>query len=307
MNKSDKPLCYCFNIFRTDVDEFFADGTKSYDDFVEKTRIGTKCTACLLDFDVHLDTVLKKRKALKNQRSVSSDRKTHRLKTFKTFTESGFCLPNTVAKTLISLQNYDQCFEGQNAAIDFKYHLMVFSECGELVDSNKGVLGRNSGVVLEPSLKLECEKPGWFILKLRGLIDGYFGTMRPQVLFNANGWAASYHTQPHSMASCRGHRSGVAVKINKRGSTAAFHVINASRKKNAITIQLLKHSNSQPVSCFNATMNGSAGVIYSLNDILDELPEPGIYNVLVNSRHPTRKHIINTLSDGSLSVDHFPN
>ena len=60
MKKSDKPLCYCFNISRADVDGFFADGTKSYDEFVKETRIGTKCTACLLDFDVYLDTVLKK-------------------------------------------------------------------------------------------------------------------------------------------------------------------------------------------------------------------------------------------------------
>lgn len=307
MKKSDKPLCYCFNISRADVDGFFADGTKSYDEFVKETRIGTKCTACLLDFDVYLDTVLKKRKESKSKQSVSNDKKTDRLIAFKNFTDSGFCLPKIVAKTMVSLQNYDQCFENNNAAIDFKYHLTVFSEAGELIDRCSGVLGRNCGVVLEPSRKLEYEKPGWFILKLRGLTDGYFGTMRPQVLFEADDWVASYHTQPHSMASCYGHRSGVAVKIQKCGSNAAFHVINASRKKNEVTIQLLRHSNSQPVSCFSSVINGSAGVIYQLNDILDEMPEPGIYNVLVNSQYPTRKHIINTMSDGSLSVDHFPN
>ena len=307
MSDNDKPICYCFNISREDVDKFFANGARSYDDFVAETKIGTKCTACLLDLDVHLDSIVKNRRvASSKSRALDIGSRQH-FEVLKTFTDSGFCMPNSIAKTCVSLQNYDQCFQDKNAAIDFEYHMIVYSAFGELVDTFKGKLDRNSGVILQASRRLDEKRGGWFILKLRGLTDGHFGTMRPQVLIRSDGWTASYHTQPHSMASSEGHRSGVAVKITEAGSNAAFHVINASRKSNRVTIQLLTHTDSEPVSFFDDTLVGSGGVLYSLNDILDQIPKPGIYNVLINSRYPTRKHIINRLSDGSHSVDHFPN
>lgn len=289
------------------MDEFFEDGTGTFDAFVKKTRIGTKCTACLIDLDVHLDTVFKKKRDAQINIKRFSNTEPSKLLAFKTFTDSGFCLPKDVASTIVSLQNYDQCFEDKNPAIDFRYHIIVFSEAGNLIDTFKGQLSRNNSVVLEVSRKLDATKSGWFILKLRGLSNGHFGTMRPQVLFKSGNWVASYHTQPHSMASCYGYRSGVAVKVSKSGSNASFHILNASRRKNQISVQLLKHTDLKPVSLFKATLKGSASAIYSFNDIVTEMPNIGIYNVLINSKFPTRKHIINKMNDGSHSVDHFPN
>ena len=307
MRNKVKPLCYCFNISHDDVYAYFADGTKSVDCFVQETRFGTKCTACLLDLDVCLDNVFSEKQKLGINVGSGSKINNSGLLAFKTFTDSGFCLNKHTAKTLVSLQNYDQCFEVKNAAIDFQYHMIVFSECGAVVDSVKGKLLRNNGIVLEASQKLGHTESGWFILKLRGLNNGYFGTMRPQVLFKSDKWTASYHTQPHYMASCYGHRSGVAVRVTKTGSNASFHLINASRRKNQVSVQLLQHTDSKPVSFFTVTLGGSAGVKLSFNDVVEKIPEPGIYNVLINSKYPTRKHILNELSDGSYSVDHFPN
>ncbi|MDB2324439.1 hypothetical protein N9W44_02600 [Alphaproteobacteria bacterium] len=144
------------------------------------------------------------------------------------------------------------------------------------------------------------------MLKLRGKTEGYFGTMRPQVLFNGPHWSASYHTQPHMMASRNGHRSSVAVKFGSEGSNATVHVINASRKTNELMVSLTDKSDSV-IASKSMILNGSAGVFIKASDLITTDINPGIYRLSINSKHPTRKHIINRMSDGALSADHFPN
>ncbi|MDB2324440.1 (2Fe-2S)-binding protein [Alphaproteobacteria bacterium] len=160
MKSAEKPLCYCFNVSHDDIDAFFADGIKTYDEFVKETRIGTKCTACLLDLDVYLDTVFKNRKLLSLGNIEAFEEKPKGFLTYKSFVDSGFCLPKNIAETSISLQKFDQCFSSKNLSVVFNYQLNVYSNSGGLVDVFKGDLASNKGVDINISQKLNADDGG---------------------------------------------------------------------------------------------------------------------------------------------------
>lgn len=306
MGKSEEPLCFCFNIHKTDIDEYFSSGTKTYDMLVSDTKIGTKCTACLGNLDVHLDNIIQNKQITDKTENIAFEKSEIGISAFKTFTDSGFCLPTKLAKTIVSLQNYDQIFSEANKCIDFTYQILVFSETGKLVTNTKGKLRRNSGINIDASKNLSSEENGWFILKLRGLEDGYFGTMRPQVLFHGNKWSASYHTQPHYMATTEGYRSTVSVKYSDTSCNAFVNVINASRKQNEILFKLVDHSGNI-ISSTTELLVGSGCITKEVTKLFEDDNKDGIFKVVTSSKFPTRKHILNKLSDGSFSVDHFPN
>ena len=305
-NLFHKPLCFCFNVTKSDINTFLQDSSKSIDDLISETKIGTKCTACLMDLDLHLDQMYKNKKNnIIKFSEIEVDRK-KKLLSFKSFSDSGFCFSDKEIETNLSLQNYDQNFSKENKSVSFTWQLRVFNSLGKKVKKKTGVIESNTGTLLNISKYLEDEDGGWFIIKLKGQEDGFFGTLRPQVILVGSSWTASYHTQPHYMASKTGHRTRVFVKSVNGKLNAKIHVINASLMKNEINLNLYDISGKKLQSS-NKRTSGRSGKFFDLDKIFKISTNNNIYTLEVKSSKPTRKHIINSLKDGSFSVDHFPN
>ena len=61
-NLFHKPLCFCFNVTKSDINTFLQDSSMSIDDLISEKKVGTKCTACLMDLDLYLDQMYKNKK-----------------------------------------------------------------------------------------------------------------------------------------------------------------------------------------------------------------------------------------------------
>lgn len=305
-NLFHKPLCFCFNVTKSDINTFLQDSSKSIDDLISEKKVGTKCTACLMDLDLYLDQMYKNKKNNVIKSSEIKDGKKKKFLSFKSFSDSGFCFSGREIETNLSLQNYDQNFSKKNKSVSFSWQLRVFNSIGNKVIKKTGIIESNTGTLLNISKYLQDEDGGWFIIKLKGQEDGFFGTLRPQVILLGPSWTASYHTQPHYMASKTGHRTRVFVKSVDSKLNAKVHVINASLMRNEINLNLYDISGKKLQSS-SEKIPGRSGKFFDLDKVFKISTNYHIYTVEVKSSKPTRKHIINSLKDGSFSVDHFPN
>lgn len=50
-------ICQCYNIYTKDIEEEIKNGTGTYKDLVDKTRIGIMCSACCRDAENVFNTL----------------------------------------------------------------------------------------------------------------------------------------------------------------------------------------------------------------------------------------------------------
>lgn len=299
------PICFCFNVTERDVVRHFADGAGTYESLVEKTRIGTKCTACLLNLDLALDHIHQARRSTIIAQGDGGARRKG-LRHALDFVDSGFFVHDGLIRTAVRLSNFSQLFGMGAACVPFDYELVVFSEAGRAVGRRTGHVPPERDVTVEVSPDDGTAMRGWFLLALTARKDGFFGTMRPQVALRGKGWCATFHTQPHMMASMGRYRHEVVLQGNGRDLSASVVVINGSRQP-AVGALVLRDpkDGTECDSAFDLPGNGCRTL--NLTHAFPDAPADRPLFVSVRPNRPTRNHIVNIHADASWSVDHFPN
>jgi bacterioferritin-associated ferredoxin len=301
----ESPICFCFNVTERDVERHFAEGSGTYESLVEKTRIGTKCTACLLDLDLALDRIHQARRSTIIADGDGAARRTglhHALD----FVDSGFFVHDGAIRTAVRLSNFSQLFGAGAACVPFDYELVAFSEAGNAVGRRTGHVAPERDVTVEIAPDDGAAMRGWFLLALTAREDGFFGTMRPQVALRGAGWCATFHTQPHMMASVGRYRHEVVLQGDGRDLSAAVVVVNGSRRPAAGALVLRDpQDGTERESAFGLPGNGCRTL--DLAHAFPGAPAGRPLFVSVRCDRPTRNHIVNIHADASWSVDHFPN
>ena len=303
-NSNQKILCACLNVKRNEAIEFLKKPGNSVDGLVEKTGMGTKCAACLLDLDVIIENVdtkneLKKRddskSKLLNQTSFgmgSVDR-----------VDSGFFVCNNDINTIIRLANFNPLFREGAEATPHQFKLMIMEESGRVAAKKTGNIRAGEQININLGKIKNCPNQGWFLLSVIPLGPGYYGTLRPQVLLIGSDWASACHTQFHGFASNKVRRVAVGIKSTNGKTWCKVCVINGENKSGEVT---LRAQGSTYKSCFSFTLPSKGSKIINLDSVYQGLPEDEQIVLNVDSKLLTRKYLINTQPDGSWGADHFP-
>jgi len=299
-------ICACFDLTWADIDTFMARADTTVEGLIEETRIGTKCTACLLDLDLALNDIADSGDAAgaalsrsrRDWREVGAGRLIAR-----DYLDSGFLIEDGGVWTELVCANYGQFFELGDSVATFDYTVRLFDENGRAAGRSRGSLGRGDCLRLRFGEIPGCPKRGWFLLRLKPRSFGLEGSIRPQLLLHGPNFTASVHTQPHWMA-CRG--KAVMVAPVAAAWRTGISIVNASRRRTHVGFRLAR-PDAPDESAASLDLTGLGSCLVELDDLFDP-PAPGaVYLLSVTSNRPTRKHVINRLDDGSLSIDHFPN
>ena len=304
----EKPLCYCFDVSEQDVrDHFLRDG-RDYDDLVARTRIGTKCTACLLDLDLVLEDIHRRpgnllRLAAGGERAARENRG---FKMPADHADSGFFVCENGVSTVIRLANYGVLFEEDSPNVSYNYSLFLISQDGRLCTRHRGHIAVSEDLEIELASLANCPGRGWFLLSMYPTGDGLFGTLRPQVALMGPNWNATYHTQPHMMATTGNYRFSVVMRGDDNSLSGAVSIVNTVRKVTNAVFSLSDTEGAFEIrKSVEVPARGSS--LLALDDLFPSAPAGRPLFVSVGSEHPTRKHIVNWHADGSWSIDHFPN
>ncbi len=300
-----KPLCYCFNVTETDIRAHFAKPGATYEDLVRDTAIGTKCTACLFDLDIVMESIHQGHAKVMIGPKERARRRFGQL-LISDFADSGFFVCDDNVKTTLHLSNFGQMYDDEFALIDFNYNVLVFAESGQLVSRQAGRIDSNTDCTIDLNKLVPGIDRGWFLIALHALDEGFFGTLRPQIALSGKGWTASYHTQPHAMATRDRYRYSVVTAGDGERLATRVSIINAVERRTGLEIEV-----SSAAGGFQRTVHQDlpprGAAIEDLDILFPEAPKDEPVFVTVRSARPTRKHIINEHRDGSWSVDHFPN
>jgi bacterioferritin-associated ferredoxin len=305
-NDGSRIICACFEITEKQITDYLHDSSNTIDDLIIETGIGSKCTACLLDFDLLLDKHFKQKvkinKSFEHDKIRNEEVKT-KFKVYLNERESGFFINDEKISTTLTFANYGELFEKSETLPTYNYRLRLYDESGKKHVDIGGNLSKYEQKIIRFSSLTECPEKGWFLLSLKAVSDGMQGSIRPQFMLSGNGFSATVHTQPHKSA-CRG--KAVILFPQKSGYNTTIPVINPYRKKANINFVLVSIT-GQIKQSIDVELPSLGVRFVNIDHIMK--PEPCDIPLLltVKSDIPVRKHVINQLGDNRLSIDHFPN
>lgn len=296
-------VCFCFGVTRAEIFSHFKETDATYDTLVKKTRVGTKCTACLLDLDLIVDEASGERAARQITTDDKPDARGDGL--FKVPVDqcnSGFFINRGGIATIIRFANHGPIFENLPHATGFRYSLQLVTDLGKRSVLRRGRLEIDAEVTLDLSEFPGMPEQGWFILSFYPDREGLMGSVRPQIALRGPHWVTCYHPQYHHYA-CRS-RSIPVQKVAGRFSTEV-HMINASRAHTNVVFRA--QSVQSPYRAeYRCQLGGYHASFESLDNAFPDAPDHEVLSVNVLSDNPIRKHVLNYLGDGAVSVDHFP-
>ena len=297
-------ICFCYGVRRADIYEHFKESDASYDTLVAKTRVGTKCTACLLDLDLIVDDASGERAVQKVKGDARPEAFGAGLVKIPTDQcNSGFFFNRDGMSTIIRFANHGPMFEAMPHLSAYRYSLRLISDQGRCVAGSRGRLDVGNDVTIDLAASPDTPPQGWFILSFYPESEGLLGSVRPQIGLQGPNWTTCYHPQYHHYA-CRG-RAIPVEKVNGRFSTDV-HMINASRRTTNVIFEVVS-SQSSYCAQYRRQLGGYHAALQSMDDAFPNAPNDEVLTVLVRSDNPVRKHILGYLADGTISVDHFPN
>jgi len=305
-SESDRQVCNCFNITVGDIKQYMVDGSRTIDDLVRDTAIGTKCTACFLDVDLVLGDLQKNQQSVASHALLKSKQnwmQSSGIEFAQLRRESGFFINQNGIKTTLVCGNDGFLFEKGDTVVPFNYQVHIYDNDGQIKGSKKGVLQAYQTLTLDFCDIPKCPPQGWFILNLLASKRGLEGATRPQFFIHTDGFSASVHTQPVSSA-CKSKIS--MFKRHNNGCRVMVQAMNANLTDAEVTLNLSSISGEKIVS-HSLQMPRKGSCIWKLDDIFSDLVFEDWMLIEVKSDKPIRKHIIHLLNDGSWSLDHFQN
>lgn len=307
---NEKPVCYCMGITEKDILGSLAVPGMTLEKFIETTKIGQKCTSCLLDFDLVLDKFGKpldrdfneySNKPLLPKKLFGLKNPFLKQKIIRRDSGAFFCSGSF--ETHLTLANYGHSFEDFLPA-KFEYVIHLIKDTGALIKTIRGEVEPSSVVHIAFNEFIK-DLDGWFIVELIPQDDKFFGTLRPQILYKTQNCVFSVHTQPHSMSSKFKHRSKVVSMLPRSGEKVFVHAINAADTENLVSIEIqgvLSGFCSEQKIMLSPHASRNLPLVFKTGF---QANEP-VY-IKVKSDEPTRKHLMTSSSSGLISFDHFPN
>jgi bacterioferritin-associated ferredoxin len=308
VDNADERVCVCRNVTVRDIRHHMAEPNATVEGLVAKTGIGTKCTACLLNLDVILSSFTAEGRAAgaalklgqKDWRNVGSGPLTP-----KDYLDSGFLMEESGLSTEFVCANYGLQFQPTDSVVSHEYSIQLFAEDGRRAGRTTGRLEPNNFIHVRLGEIADCPTRGWFLFRLKPLSFGLEGSIRPQFLIRGQNFAASVHTQPHWTAC-----GGKAVMLTARNSTfsASVAMINAVTQSTRVIFRLSSLNNQKAdLQEKEIVLPGLGSALISADELFHAPESNSDFLLSVVSDNPTRKHIVNHLSDGAWSIDHFPN
>ncbi len=296
-------VCLCKDLTRRDILDHFKDPAHNYDTLVQATGVGTRCTACLLDLDLIVDEASGEHAT---SRVIADPRPQAAGRGWKLpidQSNSGPFLNADGITTGIRIANLGPMFAALQYAVSYRYTLDLFANDGRHAGRRRGHLEPGGSEWVDFSSVAGAPPAGWFLFTLYPGREGLMGSIRPQVAIAGPHWVATFHTQYHAYA-CRGR--AVLVQAIASGFNSDVHLINASNKACRIDFDL-SGPDSDYRDTFRRTLPGRGAALQSLDEAFPRAPRDRMLSLLVRSDRPVRKHIVNRLQGGAISIDHFPN
>jgi len=302
----DEVFCYCFNRTRRNVIDYLIEHPQvDIEKLIADTRIGTKCTACLLDLEVLISE-----KTYSDYRSLVSDAgaKAKVLPSRRMplkLNDSGFFINDGPVSTSIHIANYNTLFGQEGSAVDYDLMILAFDAQGKRVALKKTHLRVGREFVFSTKQIANCPQNGWFLIIRMPLSAGHFGISRPQIILNGHSWRASYHTQSHSDASKSGWRSSVGIRKMAGKTRSILVMINGSNLTTRGNIEI--PTSQAMIFDRQFSLHGNGLSTMAIDELFPDLPDNSSLSIKVTSDKPTRKFLLNVHEDGSMGMDHFPN
>ena len=146
---------------------------------------------------------------------------------------------------------------------------------------------------------------GWFEAELVPDRDAFVGNARPQVALVGDGWAATYHMQLIRDAS---HRRTVSVAAVDGRYRTRVPILNTTSRPAKVTLVLssFESGTSRRIE-FDCPPEGM--IVPDLDQVFaaPSAFDASFFLLAVESDVPTRRYVLNSHADGTLSLDHFPN
>jgi bacterioferritin-associated ferredoxin len=308
-NADQRPLCYCYDVSEADVRRHFEVPDATVDGLIERTKIGTRCTACLLDLDLVLESCHRTLGGAVDERAhrLAAEDGRHGPITWPAdFTNSIFYVCDGTINTVIRVANYGIMFEQDKTVVDHSYSLFVFSNDGMLTARRRGEIAAQSSFEIDLAAIPGIAPHGWVLFALYPKQRGYRGSNRPYITFNAKGWTASVHMQRHSAASRRGVRNvNTLARESGEPLDAWLSVFNGSARPTGVRVVLVdQYGGYREEHMLQLPKYGAELVL--LDSMFKPASEAEVFSVRVYSDEPTRKMIVNVHADKSWSIDHFP-
>ena len=300
-------ICACFEVTENQIRNYFSDPENSVDGLAVDLGVGTKCTACLLDVDLvldeHFNTHIDPNVVFKATDKLGKANKESGFREYMDERESGFFVQNGEISTVLSFVNYSELFEASDTLATFDYRLRIFGNDGQMARDLRGTIVHDDAALIRFSEISNCPPEGWFLLSFNAQDEGMYGALRPQFILAGSNFSATVHTQPH-WSACTG--KSVMLLPDNEGFKSSVSVLNPSSKPAQITISVRDVEGNEGPS-YKMDLISLGAEIIDLDKILPRQPAGVPTFVQIASNIPVRKHIINHLSDGSWSIDHFPN
>lgn len=298
----DEVICYCFGTTKKDVREHLSNPQNNYDSLVDKTSIGTKCTACMLDVDLVVHEAIGRHVSAKVTYKNIDEALSQSSQYPIDLADSGFFINRDDIKTIVRVANYGVMFEGEQYCAPYSYRLDVISSEGKHIATRRGNIPVGSTLHEDLSEIPNMTNDGWFIIDLMPMKQGLFGSIRPQIALLGSHWATTYHTQRHSIA-CAGR--AVFTQASSGKFNTSINVINA-KGGDAIVDFTFLDINENVLKTAQRILPGYASAMVDLDSLFPDAPSDTVLLLPVSSSQGTRKHIVNHHQGGSVSVDHFP-
>src|SRR5262249_10576171 len=148
--------------------------------------------------------------------------------------------------------------------------LTLFDNSGRRRGARRGAIARHQEATIEIGEVSGCPAEGWFLLRQKPAGRGYYGTLRPQVMLLGPSWAACYHTQFHSDASCDGRRASAPLMTVGGKTRAAVSIINGSTREATATVALEGAGSPRSVE---VRLAGRGATLMNIDEVFDGLPE----------------------------------
>lgn len=294
----ERLICACFGLTDRAIISEFERCQSSYDALVQKTLVGTKCTACLLDLDLLLDGMVRRTSQKGNGAIVAHG-------VFVKPEDQCHCahfVNGDDITTVLRVANHGLMFESGTPIAPHDYRLVIFAADGKVIHRRSGRL--RAGATLEVRFAEIQNLPasGWFIIDLVPRGNGVVGSLRPQIGMAGPRWAATFHPQWLSFRTCR--RAVLAAIEDGRPDLWPV-LINPGNIPVDVDVALLG---------IDAEFRGERRIQMAGRSLAEIDLAPiaqrsftGTALCAIESSHPIMFYIVNKHRDGSWCLDHFPN
>jgi bacterioferritin-associated ferredoxin len=296
---AERLVCACFGLTDRIIIDAFQRCNSSYDALVQQTKVGTKCTACLLDLDLLLDGVVRR-----EARPAGASAAARRGLFIKAEDQChcGHFVNCDGITTVLRVANHGLMFGADSQIVPHDYRLVVLSTDGRTVHRRSGRLRAGATLDIRFSDVSDLPGSGWFIIDLLPRGRGVVGSLRPQIGIIGPHWVATFHPQ---WLSFRTRRRAVLAAIEDGRPDLWPVLINPHNAAVELNVALLGIDTE-----FRSERRMEMGARSRAEIDLAPLAAPaftGTALCAIEASRPIMFYIINKHRDGTWCVDHFPN